>query len=303
MASAACTPGPASRLMAILLSSHKEVLFVGNSFVTRFSRYFTREIIIVYVFPAVWWWRPHRGGGRTSILSLHSGGCSLPLQECVRMFYPDVHCFLSLAVDSPISPSFPNSLSLFFSIIVGYGEYVSHLLLHLAVCWLLHIWLSVLLSRSLVRWRMCVSTHSRLDMTSSDLLCDMDISFSISHGFARSGHICVSPSFTSISCIPGSAHSTHFFYICIYQRGSRAVNVSIHSTSFVFVLPIYHTVHILLQLSSVSVVHECVYMYEPLSSLKINPILSMTYWNLFHLDADSDPSKPGPTALVLAFSP
>ena len=131
MASAACTPGPASRLMAILLSSHKEVLFVGNSFVTRFSRYFTREIIIVYVFPAVWWWRPHRGGGRTSLLSLHSGGCSLPLHECVRMFYPDVHCFLSLAVDSPISPSFPNSLSHFFSIIVGYGEYVSHLLLHL----------------------------------------------------------------------------------------------------------------------------------------------------------------------------
>ena len=30
---------------------------------------------------------------------------------------------------------------------------------------------------------------------------------------------------------------------------------------------------------------------------------AMTYLNLFHLVADSDPSKPGPTALVLAFSP
>ena len=28
----------------------------------------------------------------------------------------------------------------------------------------------------------------------------------------------------------------------------------------------------------------------------------MTYLNLSHLVADSDPSKPGPTALVLAFS-
>ena len=27
----------------------------------------------------------------------------------------------------------------------------------------------------------------------------------------------------------------------------------------------------------------------------------MTYLNLFHLVADSDPSKPGPTALVLDF--
>ncbi|KAK2173980.1 hypothetical protein NP493_838g03032 [Ridgeia piscesae] len=27
----------------------------------------------------------------------------------------------------------------------------------------------------------------------------------------------------------------------------------------------------------------------------------MTYLNLFHLVADSDPSKPGPTALILAF--
>jgi hypothetical protein len=44
-------------------------------------------------------------------------------------------------------------------------------------------------------------------------------------------------------------------------------------------------------------------MEEPLSSLKIHPILPMTYLNLFHLVADLDPSKPGPTALVLAFSP
>ena len=34
-----------------------------------------------------------------------------------------------------------------------------------------------------------MSTHSRLDMASSDLLCNLDISFRISHDFTRSGHI------------------------------------------------------------------------------------------------------------------
>ena len=242
--------------MAIPLSSPKQVLFVGDSFVTRFSRYCTRETIIVYVFLAVWWWRPHRSGGRTSLLSLRSGavlylsksewGSSIPMST--------VSCHLHLT-----RPVCIILYCIYFSIIVGCCEYGSHSHLHLAVCWLLHIWFSVLLLRFLVRWRICVSTHSRFDMTSSDLLCNMDISFSISHGFARSGHICFSSSFTSISCIPGSTHSTYLFSICIYQRGSRAENVSIRSTSFGFVLPVSHTVHILLQLSSVSVVHGCVY--------------------------------------------
>ena len=44
-------------------------------------------------------------------------------------------------------------------------------------------------------------------------------------------------------------------------------------------------------------------LYTVISSLKIHPILPMTYLNLFHLVADSDPSKLGPNALVLAFSP
>ena len=34
-----------------------------------------------------------------------------------------------------------------------------------------------------------MSTHSRLDMASSDLLCNLDISLRISHDFTRSGHI------------------------------------------------------------------------------------------------------------------
>ena len=152
---------------------------------------FTRETIIVYVFLAVWWWHPHHGGRRTSLLSLHWEGCfiRLPLHACVRMFYPAVHCFLSLVFDSPIKPRLNNSLSHLFQCYCGIGYICVPLLLHLAVCWLLHIWFLVLLSRVLVIWRMCVSTHSRLDMASSDLLCNLDISFRISHDFTRSGHI------------------------------------------------------------------------------------------------------------------
>jgi hypothetical protein len=121
---------------------------------------------------------------------------------------------------------------IYFSIIVGYGEYGSHSHLHLEVCWLLHIWFLVLLSRVLVIWRMCASTHSRLDMASSDLLCNLDISFRISRFHKIRPHIFSSP-FTSISCIPGSTHTS--LSICLYQCGSRAVLVSIHSISFVFV--------------------------------------------------------------------
>ena len=44
-----------------------------------------------------------------------------------------------------------------------------------------------------------------------------------------------SSSFTSISCIPGSTHTS--ISICLYQCGSRAVLVSIHSIVFVYLFP------------------------------------------------------------------
>ena len=46
MASAVGTPGPGSPFSQIPVSCPKQVLFVGDSFVTRFSRYCTRETII-----------------------------------------------------------------------------------------------------------------------------------------------------------------------------------------------------------------------------------------------------------------
>ena len=165
--------------------------------------------------------------GAVIYLSKSVWGCSIPMST--------VSCHLHLT-----HPVCIILYCIYFSIIVGYGEYGSHSHLHLAVCWLLHIWFLVLPSRFLVIWRMCASTHSRLDMASSDLLCNLDISFRISHDILYSRfNTYFSLHMPLPVWIQGSTCVYPFHFLCLR-------------------LPIFHNVHILLQLSSVSVMHACV---------------------------------------------
>ena len=110
----------------------------------------------------------------------------LPLHACVRVFYPAVHCFLSLVFDSPIPPRLHNSLSPLFQFYCGI-EWICDPFCSVLVTTHMIVGLAVTFFGEMAD--VCVHTfapwHGGFWLT-----MPLKISFfRISHGLARSGHI------------------------------------------------------------------------------------------------------------------